>query len=419
MVNPGGRIALVLPVTSLFGEAWRQVRTMLASRYDIEYVVSSHDPDLLSMSYDTGIAEALLVARRLKEYERPSGRGRFVNLWRGAYVDTDALALVRAVNVAAWTPLLRADGPPVGGSPLWVGQEQWGELVDGPVGEGSWKPARWKRALVGQFASALERGEVWTEDGSKVVGRAPVATMKEVCNVGPQHRRIRGSLGVFDGYHGYNDHAQFPALWSLDSGVHDCMTAEPNAWLVPQLGRNHLPIWSQAGTLQITPSIRYTSQPMMAVRTPISTLGVNTWFSVGVHEENRQFATIREIALALWCNSTLGLLLQSNHSNSVQEGRGIGNKGMLETMTTLDVRRLEAWQLDEAQAIWRDFKDKKFQPFYKCAVDPVRIALDERLVRDVLGLGEDAVASVARLRTLLASEPSIHGSKEQVLPPSR
>ena len=89
---------------------------------------------------------------------------------------------------------------------------------------------------------------------------------------------------------------------------------------------------------------------------------------------------------------------------------------MLETLATLDVRKLEAWQLDETQALWRDFSDRKFQPFHRCAVDPVRIELDERMVRDLLGLGEDAVASVARSRTLLASDPSIHGSKKPALP---
>ena len=38
-----------------------------------------------------------------------------------------------------------------------------------------------------------------------------------------------------------------------------------------------------------------------------------------------------------------------------------------------------------------------------------------RIARDLLGLGEDALASVARLRTLLASDPSIHGSKKPEL----
>ncbi len=123
-----------------------------------------------------------------------------------------------------------------------------------------------------------------------------------------------------------------------------------------------------------------------------------------------------EIVLALWCNSTLGMLLHADHSNSAQEGRGQGNKGMLESLTTLDVRKLKAWQLDEVQAIWRDFRDRKFQSFHQSAVDPVRIELDERVVRDLLGLGEDAVTTIARMRTLLASDPSIHGSKKPELP---
>ena len=88
---------------------------------------------------------------------------------------------------------------------------------------------------------------------------------------------------------------------------------------------------------------------------------------------------------------------------------------MLESLVALDVRKLKDWQLDEAQAIWRDFTDQTFQPFHHCAVDAVRIRLDERIVRDLLGLGEDAVAAVANLRTLLADDPSIHGSKSPVL----
>ena len=89
---------------------------------------------------------------------------------------------------------------------------------------------------------------------------------------------------------------------------------------------------------------------------------------------------------------------------------------MLESLTTLDVRKLEAWQLEEAQEIWRDFRDRKFQSFHQCAVDPVRIELDQRVIRDLLGLSEDAVAAVARIRALLASDPSIHGSKKPALP---
>ena len=272
LVKPGGRIALVLPVTALSGESWREVRQMLASRYEVEFVVSSHDPNLLSMSYDTAIAEALLVGRRLSDGEGPTGRGRFVNLWRAPYSETDALALVRALNAAASIPLHRSDGPPVGGSPLMVGGEQWGEIMDGPIGEAPWSAARWRQALTSQFAAALERGELWNEDGSQVAGYVPVAAMGHVCNVGPQDRRIRGSLGMFDAYHGWNGDAQFPEIWSLDSSVHQSMSTEPNAWLSPKPGRDHQSVWSQSGTLQITRDVRYNAQPVMTVRTGIQTL---------------------------------------------------------------------------------------------------------------------------------------------------
>ena len=80
IVKQGGRIALVLPVTALAGEAWSEVRGMLSSRYQVEFVVSSHDPEMRGMSYDTDIAEILLIARRLQEGESPPKRSIFVNL---------------------------------------------------------------------------------------------------------------------------------------------------------------------------------------------------------------------------------------------------------------------------------------------------------------------------------------------------
>ncbi len=416
MVNPGGRIAFVLPVTALAGESWRQVRQMWASRYEMEFVITSHDPRLRSMSFDTGIAETLLVARRLREGESPSGRGRFVNLWRAPYQETDALAIAKALNAASAHPSLRADGPPAGGSPLIIGGEQWGEILDGHVDDGPWKASLWKNGATGQFAAALERGELWTEDGTSVVGNIPMSDMKEVCHVGPQDRQIYGTLGAFDSHHGWNEHAQYPALWAHRQSLHQGLETEPNAWLVPKPDKDHNPIWEQSGRVQVTRDVRYNSQRVMAVLTPFRTLGVRAWFTMQIDESDRNSRARQEVTLALWCNSSLGMLMHANRANRAQDGRGTGSKGMLETLTTLDVRELQPWQLEEAQAVWRDFRGRKFDSFHRCAVDAARIKLDERLVRDVLGLGDDAVASVSRLRTLLASEPSIHGGKVAELP---
>ena len=71
-----------------------------------------------------------------------------MNLWRAPQRETEVLAVANAINAAAAVPLHRSDGPPVGGSPLFVGskepEDQWGELLDGPVDDSPWTAARWK-----------------------------------------------------------------------------------------------------------------------------------------------------------------------------------------------------------------------------------------------------------------------------------
>ena len=96
--------------------------------------------------------------------------------------------------------------------------------------------------------------------------------------------------------------------------------------------------------------------------------------------------------------------------------RGTGNKGMLETLSTLDVRQLRPWQLDEAQAIFRDFENRTFESFHRCAIDPACIELDGRIIRDLLALPDEVRDIVVRLRELLATDPSIHGAKGPELP---
>ena len=71
---------------------------------------------------------------------------------------------------------------------------------------------------------------------------------------------------------------------------------------------------------------------------------------------------------------------------------------------------------DSVEWCWHGVAVQGKCPFRRPAVKGgVIIEMDQCVVRDLLGLGEDAVASVARLRILLASEPSIHGSKQPEL----
>ena len=89
---------------------------------------------------------------------------------------------------------------------------------------------------------------------------------------------------------------------------------------------------------------------------------------------------------------------------------------MLESLLIPDVSTFESWQLEAAETIYRDFADREFESFHKCAIDKSRIELDERVIGQMLGLPDDVNQTAKRLRLLLANEPSIYGGKDPVLP---
>jgi hypothetical protein len=415
LVKPGGRIALVLPITCLAGERWKEVRSMLSSRYEIEFVVSSHDPELRTMSYDTSIAEILLVARRLQEGEQPPKRGVFINLWRAPRLVTDALAILNGVSSISQAAIHRSDGPPVGGAPLIIGGDQWGEILDSPVDGSPWTGGRWKRAFVTQFSSALRRGELWSRDGTHVLTMIKMVHLGDIMSVGPSHRQIRGSLGPFEAFHGFDSLAQFPALWALEESTQRCMATEPNAYLVPKPGLNYSSAWNSSGTLHFTPDVRYNSQRLIAVRTRERTLSLSSWFTT-IFPTGDVNSFRREIACTLWTNSTLGLLMHADYTQQAQQGRGRGSRELLLELPIPDLKEMKLWQLEAAEAIWRDFAGREFESFHHCAVDSARIELDRRVLREMLGLNSDAEETVKHLRFLLANEPSIHGGKRPELP---
>ncbi len=278
--------------------------------------------------------------------------------------------------------------------------------------DGPWTASRWRLSQTGQFAAALERDEVCAADGSRVVAQTPKAPTADVCHVGPPDRRIRGSLGVFDPYHGWDEQAQFPALWAQSQNVDQGLLAEQNGRLFPKPGRDHGPIWSQPGTLQVTRDVRYNSQRVMIVRTNTRTLGIRAWFALTSRDDDPlgSRAARNGPCPLVQLNARSVAPLQPRQPSAAWPRHR--HKGTPETLPTLDVCHLQPWQLDEAQAIYRDFQHRTFESLHRCAVNPARIDLDQRVIADLLALPYDVQGTLERLRGLLASDPSIHDAKQ-------
>lgn len=95
-LKTGGRLAFVLPAALVSGEAWGDTRELIAERYHLETVISSHDAERPNFSENTDLSEILFIARKRVEKERP-GRTTYVSLWRNPRSIHEALDLANRI----------------------------------------------------------------------------------------------------------------------------------------------------------------------------------------------------------------------------------------------------------------------------------------------------------------------------------
>ena len=169
-------------------------------------------------------------------------------------------------------------------------------------------------------------------------------------------------------------------------------------------------IWGTATRAHYNRDLRFNSQSLIVAMTDRPCIGGRAWPSVIL--EKREI----EYAFALWCNSTLGLVLHWWVANKTQSGRGTTTVTGILNIPTLDLRTLTGEQVTAAKAVFRDLRERRFLPFDQIDEDPARAELDRRLLVDVLGLPEtlcEPHGPMDLLRRKLAREPQIHGGKQR------
>ena len=112
-----------------------------------------------------------------------------------------------------------------------------------------------------------------------------------------------------------------------------------------------------------------------------------------------------EKALALWMNSSLGIVTLLANRTSTRGGWVALKKVDLERLPVLDVRALTAEQLQRLSELFDEIAEMEFERLPGMAECPARSALDEGLA-DVLGLPD-----LTGLRELLATEPVVSNQR--------
>ena len=413
MVKKRGTVALVLPMTALQGVSWKKVRQLIAHKYRDVTVLTiaaarQHDQ---SFSADTGMAETMIVCR--ESSNASGGRGLFVSLRRRPDSEMEATEIARAIRAAAESSAARTlEGGPFGGSPLLVGDERVGEMVDAPLSrDAPWSAVGIADFAVVQTALQMAQGVVWLpqmrEQDTQLV---PMSTIQHVCQVGINHMNIVGNGGQTAFYLNKPPSAAptYPMLWNHDAQLEKRLMVAPDSEGRVKRGRENraAEIWETRSHAHHNADYRFNSQPLAVAFTETPTIGGRAWKNIKFDD----YAI--EVAHTLWANTTLGLLCYWWHSSRQQAGRGSMPITAMRSMPTLDVTKLSPSQLAKAEEIFEDMRDSQFLPANEAYRDNTRKELDHRVLIDMLGLPESILEPLDLLRLKWCSEPSVHGGKK-------
>ena len=410
-LKPGGILALVLPLTASAASSWQSFRQMLGKSYDGLTVLSiaAADNDDLSFSSDTGMAECLVIARKQKRSDDPGEVMCFVSLGRRLQGFADASALATSISESGGGR--RIDDGPYGGTPLLVGDDAAGEVVETPQRKNGdvWGAVRISDYAVAQTAYSLAQSKLWlpANQSSLMLSAAPLA---EIGSLGLYDLDITGKppQGPFNRTK-FRATATYPSLWNHDAKKETRIVCAPDSELLvrPGMEAKAATVWATASRSHISRDFRFNSQPLSVAFTHQESIGGTAWPNVIFTEDRFNYA------FSIWCNSTLGLLAHWWHSSRQQGGRGRTSIRSLDSLPVLDLRELTDDQLIMAELIFEEFRDKELKPAYLADADPNRALLDRRVVCDLLGFDEETYVGVRRLAAKWCAEPSVHGGKSR------
>ena len=403
-----GVVALVLPFTAINGASWAKFRKLIATQCtDVTVVSIAANGYDMSFSSDTGMAECLVIGRSLATSERPSGRGTFISLRHRPHDFAEAQELSKAIQ--STKEMRNLEDGPYGGVSIYCGDSLVGEMLEAPIDshESGWGAARILDASVAQTAYSLANAKLWLPGRPQSI-YVPVTHLNQVGERGldSQFFISLAHNAPFTKVAG-SPTATYPAIWNHDAQNETRILCEPDSQLQVRPGMESAAssLWATASRAHISRGFRFNSQPLAVALTEQESIGGRAWPNVTFD------VPVFDLALALWANSTLGLLCYWWHSNRQVAGRGDMTIRSAESLPVLDFRALSDDQLIMAELIFDEFRDKELQPAYLADADPNRALLDRSVVCDLLGFDKKTYEGVRRLAAKWCAEPSVHGGK--------
>ena len=370
-------IAAILPLVTSTNASSLETRKYLASRYHIETIVSSHDPERIYFSESTSIGEMLLICRRWPEDKGPKPPTRVINLAENPASPSAAISTAYAIRNG--TAAVQGTGT----------VQEWPEEK---IAAGDWGAVQFLSPFLCLRFAALKEDELF-----------PSISLGRISEIGPEGRRIR------DAFRRSNmpDEQERVALWHHDTERIQAMFTTWDTHLSAKPAKTHLAkkYWGQRSTMLLPHRIRLNTVRIFGVTLDVPAVG-SAWTPCRL-ASSKIDVEILEKALCVYLNSSPGILaLLGDRSNKAPSYPQFS----LDDLRRLIVPNFSAIGKDATASLaatYDKYASDVLLPLPQIDHCPVRRGLDDAVL-EALDLDGEMVATIRRS---LAAEPSVTGQR--------
>jgi hypothetical protein len=364
----GGKLCFVLPKSLLSGISWFLIRTLLAAKYHLKYVVVSYEPGANNFSESTSLSECLFVAERVQEHNADE-ETTFITLLKKPRTSIEAIAVANSIDgnnerlVEAGES--KAFLTKVGRGELLDNVDNWGRFTFLPDVE-----------IMEEVASLLA-GKI--KIGSQNV-KIPLARLNNViASIGVDAHRFMDTFKVAN----ENMPGAVRILHGGEEAHRMTMKTSPNAYAIPIIERGKKIFQEVAGYLLIPDRIWVDTAHVISLLSDERVIS-NIFYAIRLKNESKD----RPKALCLWFSSTWGILTVLA---SREETRGAFirlKQSQWRLLPVLDIDKLTEDQIAKLGCVFDKFQDKQLsripeQYGANGKVDDLRIELDTAFLRAI------------------------------------
>ena len=313
-----------------------------------------------------------------------------------------AAELARGLRLAGGAR--RIDGRGHGGTPVEIGGTVAGSVLDCPLDEGWWWHVGVRDPNLSMFAYRLASAGRFVPPGQTRGADILVSTPGDA--FGSSHRSIsdRKDDGTRSPFMMYpiDDTAVYPALQNNNHRTQTSIVVSPDAMAVPKNNAARERIEEVAGAathLHVNCACDYTSQSVLFPYTESPTIGSAAFPSFHASD-------LQAKALAVWGNSSLGILCFWAHAGKQQYGRGRATRTSMAGMPMLDVWNMSRDILEGIGRVFDAHCRDNLRPMNRCYADAARIRVDDGLL-EALGINEGLRVCMGDIRRRFCREPQV------------